>query len=197
MAFWILSPSLLPSVCLSRPVLDFFFISLFHVRSCLDDSVTDGCITPTLPGEDGAGNYGHTRRHLFSSVYRLHFFLKTSDSRYPCLFLPLPHERRFPAVSSLFVLLFFGFYTRQRFCFLPGARESYHALMFFVLFCSRHTSSHHSLREASTIGNTHTHTHRLARAKKRRGNCVAQILYCYCYCLISPRVAQEASFLFR
>lgn len=110
----------LPLACGPR----LFFISLFHVRSCLDDSVTDGCITPTLPGEDGAGNYGHTRRHLFSSVYRLHFFLKTSDSRYPCLFLPLPHERRFPAVSSLFVLLFLVFTPVSAFVFCQGRERA-------------------------------------------------------------------------
>jgi hypothetical protein len=144
-----------------------FFISLFHVRSCLDDSVTDGCITLTLPGEDGAGNYGHTRRLLFSSVHRLHFFLKTSDSRYPFLFSPqLPHERRFPAVSSSFVLLFLVFYTRQRFFIFcqERERESYHAHnVFCFIFVPPHAPP---LITASARPRLEKNTHRLARAKK-------------------------------
>lgn len=50
---------------------------------------------PNLPGEDRAGTYGHMRRHFFGPC--LHFFLKTSDSRYPILLSTpfIPHEMRF------------------------------------------------------------------------------------------------------
>lgn len=63
------------------------------------------------------------RRHFgFFLVLRLHFFLKTSDSRYPFLLsTPLiPHERRiFGRLLRLTVLFFWVWflYHRQRFGF--------------------------------------------------------------------------------